>query len=259
MPKRPVDVDVKQSVKDMFLSKNEYRIIDDYVIRDGKTHPVAFLVPGGGYYMVSGFIEGSPIATKLNELGVSAVIVYYRVKKKALYPAPLEDLAKAIREVFTRADEYGIDKENYSIWGGSAGAHLAGAFGTKNMGYPNYGLPKPKALILSYPVISMTKALTHKQSHDFFLGKNASAQQEDFASVEKNIDREYPATFIWCSDDDAVVNPENTRQMVAALNKAGVPTESLIYHGVMHGAGPATGTAAEGWINKAVDFWKKQA
>ena len=259
MPQKPVDVDIKQSIKDMFFSQNKYRIVDDYVIRDGKRHPVAFLVPGGGYYMVSGFVEGSPIAKKLNEMGISAIIVYYRVKKKALYPAPLEDLAHAIRDVFAKAEEYGIETENYSIWGASAGAHLAGAFGTKNMGYSCYQLPKPGALVLSYPVISMTSELMHKQSHDFFLGKNAQASQEDFTSVEKHVDGDYPATFIWCSDDDTVVNPDNTRRMIAAMESAGVATESAIYHGVMHGAGTAAGTPAEGWIKRAVEFWRQQA
>jgi len=258
MPQKPVDVDIKQSIKDMMFPQNKYHIVDDYVIRDGKKHPVAFLVPGGGYYMVSSFIEGVPIAKKLNELGISAIIVYYRTRKKAMYPAPVEDLARAIREVFARADEYQIETENYSVWGASAGAHLAGAFGTKNMGYPNYDFPKPGALVLSYPVISMTKELAHKQSHDFFLGKNATAEREAFASVEQHVDSDYPATFIWCSDDDNVVNPDNTRRMIEALEAAHVPVESTIYHGVMHGAGPATGTAAEGWIDRAVSFWKKQ-
>ena len=90
------------------------------------------------------------------------------------------------------------------------------------------------------------------------IGKNATAEREAFASVEQHVDSDYPATFIWCSDDDNVVNPDNTRRMIEALGAAHVPVESTIYHGVMHGAGPATGTAAEGWINRAVAFWKKQ-
>lgn len=258
MPQKPADVDVKQSLRDMLFSRNEYRLVDDYVLRDGKTHPVAFLVPGGGYYMVSSFIEGVPMAKKLNELGISAVIVYYRLKKKARYPAPVEDLARAVREVLSKADAYRIDPEHYSIWGASAGAHLAAAFGTKNMGYPLYQLPKPTALMLAYPVISMTKELGHKQSHDFFVGRDAAPEQEAFASVEQHVDADYPATFIWCSDDDSVVDPDNTRRMTEALKQAGVPYNCRIYHGVMHGSGPATGTAAEGWVKDAAAFWKSQ-
>jgi len=29
------------------------------------------------------------------------------------------------------------------------------------------------------------------------------------------------------------------------------------FPGVDHGVGPGTGTAAEGWLNRAVDFWRK--
>lgn len=256
MASRPVDVDVKQSIKDIFFSPNKYRLVDKYVIKDGKKHPFAVLVPGGGYYMVSSFIEGGPIAKMLNQLGISVFIVYYRVKKKALFPAPMDDLAQAVKEIMGRADMYNLDTENYSVWGASAGGHLAASFGTNNMGYPKYGLPKPGAIVLSYPVISMESPLTHRQSHDFLLGKNASSEQEAFTSVEKHVTTDYPPTYIWCGDKDAAVSPENTRRMAAALKEADVAVECSIFSDADHGIGPGTGTSAEGWIYKAVEFWR---
>lgn len=255
MPQRPVDVDVKQSIKDMFFATNKYKLVDQFVIRDGKKHPFAILVPGGGYQMVSSFIEGGPMARKLNQQGISAFIVYYRVKKNAKYPAPMEDLATAVRTIFARAEEYNLDTKNYSIWGASAGAHLAAAFGTDNMGYIKYDLPKPGALVLAYPVITMEREKTHLGSHDMLLGKDATKEMESFTSVEQHVTAEYPRTFIWCSDDDDIVNPDNTRDMVVALQNAGVEVHSTIYHGVQHGAGPATATPAENWMNEAVAFW----
>ena len=259
MPQRPVDVDVRQSVKDLFLAKNEYRLVDDYVLRDGNKHPFAILIPGGGYYMVSSFIEGVPVAKRLNARGISAFIVYYRVKKKARFPAPMDDMARAVREIFSKAEQYHLDTENYSIWGASAGAHLAATFGTEHIGYLKYSLPRPGALVLAYPVITMDPQLTHMGSHDNLLGKDANRADEDMLSIEKHVHRNYPPTFIWCSDDDSTVPPDNTRKMTDALRQAGVPVESTIYHGVMHGAGPATGTAAEGWIDQAVAFWNRQS
>ena len=53
------------------------------------------------------------------------------------------------------SDEWNLDMENYSLWGSSAGGHLVASFGTDSMGYKKYNLPKPGAIILSYPVISM--------------------------------------------------------------------------------------------------------
>jgi len=258
MSKRPVDVDVKQSIRDIFLSKNEYRLVDDYVIKDGKKHPFALLVPGGGYFMVSSFIEGVPIAKLLNEKGISAFILYYRVRKKAKYPAPMDDLAKAVTHILKHAEEYQVETKNYSIWGASAGAHLAGSFGTENMGYRKYGLPAPDTLILAYPVISMDRSITHMGSHDNLLGKDADKEAEEMASIEKHIDANYPKTYIWCSESDAVVPYANSLRMIEELKKNNVPVESLICRNVDHGVGPATGTEAQGWIDKAVEFWLKE-
>ena len=54
-------------------------------------------------------------------MGISVFIVYYRVRKKALYPNPQDDLAKAIREIHDKAADYQLDMTDYSIWGASAG------------------------------------------------------------------------------------------------------------------------------------------
>ena len=74
-----------------------------FLLKDGKKHPLAILVPGGGYYLVCSFIEGVPIARKLNKKGISCVIVYYSVKKKALCPAPIDDLARGVKEILSKA------------------------------------------------------------------------------------------------------------------------------------------------------------
>ena len=258
MARRPADVDVKQSVKDIFLSKNEYRLVDDYVIRDGKKHPVALLVPGGGYFMVSSFVEGVPIARMLNKKGISAFILYYRVKKKAKYPAPQDDLARAVREIMEKQEEYNIDFDGYSIWGASAGAHLAASFGTENIGYQKYGLPAPKALILAYPVISMDIAITHGGSHDNLLGRNASLLDEEMTSVEKHIGENYPATYFWCSLADKVVDPLNSKRFAEALKAKGIRYEFRMFENTDHGVGPGTGTNAEGWIDEAINFWLEE-
>ena len=225
------------------------------MIRDGKKHPFALLCPGGGYAIVCSFIEGKPIARQLNEKGISVFILYYRVKKKALYPVPMDDLARAVKEIFARAAEYNIDTANYSIWGASAGGHLAASFGTENMGYPKYGLPRPGTLVLSYPVISMKRELTHMGSHDHLLGKKAGRDQELFTSVEQHITKDYPPAYIWCGEEDDVVSPENTTLLVHALTESGIPVEHDVFPGVGHGIGPGTGTSADGWIDKAVRFW----
>jgi len=253
--RRPQDLDIKQSVKDVFFTRNEYKLVTDYVIQDGRKHPFAVLVPGGGYSMVCSFIEGVPIARKLNAKGISAFIVYYRVRKKAAFPNPMDDLARGVREILKNADKYDIDPEKYSIWGASAGGHLVGSFGTDNMGYLKYGLPKQGALVLAYPVITLDPKYTHMGTRNNLIGKNGSKEMEEMASIHKHVFPQYPDTYIWCGDADELVDPANTKMMKEALDKSGVRSRCDIFPGVAHGVGPGTDTNAEGWIDKAVDFW----
>ena len=253
----PGDLDKKQLFMDRFRP-NRYRLDTRFVLRDGKTHPFAVVCPGGGYGVICSFIEGTPVARKLNARGISVFIVYYRVKGKARFPHPQDDLARAVGEILERAEEYGVEPENYSVWGASAGGHLAASFGTESMGWAKYGLPRPGAVVLFYPVISMDPALTHMGTHDNLLGAHATLAMERSASIERQVTAAYPPCYLCCGDADTLVAPANTERMAAALAQAGVPCRCEIFPGVDHGFGPGTGTAAEGWIERAVDFWRGQ-
>ncbi len=242
-----------QAVVD-FWRFNRYGL-KEFVIRDGKNHPFAVICPGGGYEMVCSFIEGVPYAKKLNEMGYSAFIVYYRVKKKAKFPSPQEDLARAIKEVLARAEEWNLDTEGYSVWGSSAGGHLAASFGTESMGYQKYGLPKPGALVLTYPVVTMGSE-THAGSRENLLGNDPTENMVHLTSVEKQVTANYPPTFLWCGDADKCVDPKNSYLLEAALKAANVPCQFLEYEGVDHGVGLGEGLVCEGWIDKAVNFWE---
>ena len=255
MPERPVDIDTKQAGRDLFFTRNRYKLDTRFLLKDGKKHPLAILVPGGGYFMVCSFIEGVPIAKKLNEKGISCVIVYYSVKKKALCPAPIDDLARGVKEVLSKAEEWNLETDNYSVWGASAGGHLVAEFGTDNLGYGTYDLPSPGCLVLTYPVITMDKEFTHMGSHDNFLGKDASKEAEEKTSVEKHVWEGYPKTYIWCGTADTEVDNRNTHEMVKSLEEKGIEHKCHIFENVKHGVGPGTGTPAEGWIEEAVDFW----
>ncbi len=230
---------------------NKYEL-KPYLINDGKKHPFAVICPGGGYSMVCSAGEGRPFAEKLNKLGCHAFVVYYRVKKKAEYPNPQRDLKRAIEEIFAHREEWRLDTECWSVWGSSAGGHLAASYFTEK-----WGTPKPDALVLIYPVISMGEH-THKGSRDNLLGKNASEEMIKRLSVEQNIDSDYPPVYVWYGTADDTVAPVNTKMLTEALEKAAVPYRAEEYEGIGHGAGLATGTVAEPWFEHAVDFWKSQ-
>lgn len=231
---------------------NRYAL-KSYLINDGKKHPFAIICPGGGYGMVCSAGEGKPFAQKLNSMGYHAFVVYYRVGKKALYPNPHKDLKRAIEEVFAHAQENNLDTDSWSVWGSSAGGHLVASYFTQK-----WGTPKPNALVLVYPVISMGE-YTHKGSRENLLGKNPSQQMIEKLSVELNIDSDYPPTFLWYGTADDVVSPVNTKMLAQELEKAGVPFKTEEYEGIGHGAGLAEGTVARVWFEHAVDFWKNQS
>lgn len=247
-------VDEKLYESDM-VRASKYEVVD-YIIDDGQIHPIAVIIPGGAYINVCSYVEGKPFAQYLNRRGISAVVVYYRVGEEARHPWPQEDVCRAINYVQDKYKDK-VDMKHYSIWGSSAGGHLAASFGTENMGYKKLGCLKPATEVLIYPVITMDEKYTHMDSRTNHIGPDPSAQKIDFASVEKNITPDYPPTYIWCGASDSCVSPENTRLMAAALEKAGVDYECDIFPGVDHGAGLAYDSSAEGWIDKAVAFWMK--
>ena len=234
--------------------KNKYAL-KPYLVRDGQVHPVAIICPGGGYRRICSFIEGHPYAKALNRRGYHAVVVYYRVREQALFPNPQDDLARAVREVLTHARDWKLNTAGYSLWGSSAGGHLAGSFGTESMGYKHYGLPRPGAIILSYPVVSMGEK-AHPGSRNFLLGPQPTLDQIQKTSLECQITPAYPPTFLWWGDQDDCVDPENSRMLQKALEENHVPCQCREYANVSHGVGIGQGLPCEGWFEDAVAFWE---
>ena len=239
-----------ESVFDPFRF-NRY-MLQPYLLNDGKKHPFALICPGGGYGMVCSGGEGKPFAEKLNKLGYHAFVLRYHTKSKGRYPQPQQDVKRAAEEIFSHAEEWNVATEGWSLWGSSAGGHLAASYCAEK-----WDTPKPSALILCYPVITMGE-YTHKGSKDNLLGKKAGADMIDRLSVEKNVSADYPPTYLWFGTADNAVPPINGEKLKSALAEASVECRMDLYEGIGHGAGMATGTAAEPWFNNAVEFWEKQ-
>lgn len=235
--------------------KNRYAL-KPYLVRDGQVHPVAVICPGGGYRRICSFIEGHPYAKALNRLGYHAVVLYYRVREQAAFPNPQDDLARAVREVLSHARDWKLDTTGYSLWGSSAGGHLAGSFGTESMGYKHYHLPKPGAIILSYPVVSMGEK-AHPGSRNFLLGLHPTQDQIQKTSLEHQITPAYPPTFLWWGDQDECVDPDNSRMLQKALEENHIPCQCREYPKVTHGVGLGKGRPCQGWFEDAVAFWEK--
>lgn len=239
-----------------WYAPNRYAL-KHYPAPGGQKAPFAVICPGGGYGMVASSVEGKPYAKKLNEMGFSAFVLRYRCGRKARFPAPMDDLAQAVRYILAGAERLNVQRAGYSVWGSSAGGHLAASFGTQNMGYSHYGLPKPGAIVLAYPVISMGP-LGHSGSTRNLLGKCPDSHRVRTASIDQNVSQNYPPTYIWNSTTDELVSPQNGALLADALQAAGVPHVYRRFESGRHGCGLATGTDCEPWFAQAVSFWRSK-
>ena len=220
------------------------------------------IFPGGGYYLEAYEIEGTQIAQALVEHGAAAFVVRYRLPTDSTMVdksiGPLQDAQQAIKVVRERAGLWRIDPNKIGIMGFSAGGHLASTAGThfdKTVvpNEENVSL-RPDFMILVYPVISMTNALTHVGSRNFLLGEHPSDSLIDFFSNEKNITSKTPPTFLIHAEDDKGVDPDNSIEFFEALRRHDLPAELAILPRGGHGF--AANVPPEKWMQPLLSWMR---
>lgn len=214
----------------------------------GKANGTAVIIcPGGGYHALVAKREGSDVAKALNDLGITAFVLKYRLPnddfQEHKYVAPLQDAQQAIMTVREGSKKWGIDPEKIGIMGFSAGGHLAATAGT-HFQSPAIENPyktslRPDFMILIYPVISMTDSLGHQGSRNFLLGEQPAKDQIVRFSNEFQVDKETPPAFITHGADDSVVPVANSTVFYRALQQHSIPAEIHVYakgeHGYLQG------------------------
>jgi acetyl esterase/lipase len=233
-----------------------------YVVSAGHGTGAAVTVcPGGSYGALSMDKEGDQIARFLNSLGVTAFVLKYRLGPKYHHPIELGDAQRAIRTVRAKAEEYHLLPDRIGIMGFSAGGHLASTAGTHfDSGQASAADPvdrvssRPDFLILCYPVISFLNYV-HQGSKRNLLGDNPDPQLVESLSNETQVTAQTPPTFLFHTNADTGVPPENSMMFYMALRKAGVPAEIHIYERGPHGVGLAqTDQALSTWPSRLADW-----
>jgi acetyl esterase/lipase len=220
--------------------------------------------PGGGYGSLAMDHEGKQIAEYLNGLGISAFVLKYRLGPRYHHPAPLNDAQRAIRTVRARAKEFGVAADRVGIWGFSAGGHLASSAGTHfDAGKPESSDPvervssRPDFMVLAYPVISFTTEYVHKGSRRNLLGDTPDEALVRSLSNELQVTPQTPPTFLFHTDEDTGVPPENSVLFYLALRKAKVPAEMHIYQKGRHGVGLApSDSVLSSWSGRLADWFR---
>lgn len=221
----------------------DFPVIEPYLLDGECPFPVIIIAPGGGYAYRAEH-EAYPVANWLNSIGISAVVLQYRVAPYQ-HPVPLADMQRAIRLVRSKSLEWNIDPNRVGILGFSAGGHLASTAGTHfDLGNESAEdkieqfSSRPDLMVLCYPVITMGE-YTHNGSRTNLLGENPKAEMVNLLSTELHVSEQTPPAFIWHTADDASVAVENSLLFTTALRRKKVPFELHIFESGRHGLGMA--------------------
>ena len=233
---------------------------------DIATGAAIVVCPGGGYGGLAGH-EGADYALFLNQHGVTAFVLKYRLGSAGYrHPRMLEDAARAVRLVRAKAEMWKVDSKRVGVMGSSAGGHLASTLLTHfDAGKSDAVDPidkessRPDLGILCYAVITLGDK-THQGSKHNLLGKDPEAEMVKFLSNELQVTKDTPPCFVWHTAEDKAVPVENSLQFAAALQKNGVPFDLHVYQKGRHGIGladKAPFTNAHPWSRDLV-FWLKE-
>lgn len=220
------------------------------------------ICPGGGYGINAMAHEGVEVAKKLNEIGIAAFVLKYRLPDDAVMVnktiAPLQDAQEAIKLVREGAANWNIDPKKIGILGFSAGGHLASTAGThfKTSLVENKRQTsvRPDFMVLIYPVISFETGITHMGSRENLLGKQAEESLVKLYSNELQVTGETPPTFLVHAADDRAVNPANSLRFFEALLSQNIPAELHIYQAGGHGFGLNNQTTKDSWMDRCAHW-----
>ncbi len=223
------------------------------------------ICPGGGYGILAAGHEGSDVAKVLNEWGIIAFVLKYRLPDDSIMPdktiGPLQDAQRAIQFVRQNAKQWNIDPGKIGIMGFSAGGHLAATasthFDKAVIDNPGNISLRPDFSILIYPVISFTDSLTHSGSRNNLIGKTPSAEKIKEYSNELQVNTKTPPAFLVHARDDKGVKYENSVQYYDALKKNKVRAELHLYDNGGHGFGMNNNTTSEKWMDQLKNWLEK--
>ena len=216
------------------------------------TGAAVLICPGGGYWNLYWQLEGEEVAAWLNSLGVTGIILKYRVPRRPDdlkgEPArrPLQDAQRAVSLVRGHAGEWGIDPERIGMAGFSAGGHLAIATATsfeKRTYEPTDAIDKtdcrPNFAILVY-------------------SGYLKAKDKDELAPGLRIPAGTPPVFLAHGGADIISPPEHSLVMYQAIQRAGVPAELHIYAGAAHDFGVRPSDQACSTWTQACAAWMRQ-
>lgn len=194
---------------------------------DQNTGAAVIVCPGGGYNILAYDLEGSEVCEWLNSIGVTGVLLKYRVPRLKSGDVPVEplmDVQRTISVVRSQADKLGIKPDRIGVLGFSAGGNLAARASTlydkrayKAIDEVDAVSCRPDFSVLVYPAYLYDA-------------------KDEGAGVNLPVTKETPPMFLTMAFDDRV-GPENILRMGIALKRNEVAAEVHLYPSGGHGYG----------------------
>ena len=214
---------------------------------DKDTGAAVLVCPGGGYGILAIDLEGTEVCQWLNSIGVTGVLLKYRVPpRKGLepYTAPLQDAQRALGLVRIHAAEWKIDPHRIGIMGFSAGGDLSALVSTRfeqrtyaPVDEADQASCRPDFAMLIYP------------------GRLVLKEGPELAP-ELTVTSNTPPTFLIQTEDDPI-HVENSLFYYLALKQAKVPAEMHLFAIGGHGYGlRESDKTVISWPNRAEEWMR---
>ena len=213
--------------------------------KDKDTGIAIVVCPGGGYKALMMDYEGDDVARWLNTIGITGIVLKYRVPAPEGLPPylpALQDAQRTISLVRSKAAEWGIDPARIGMLGFSAGGHLTAATSTNfdKRAYDPIDAVDQVSCRPDFAVVIYPGGVVEKGT--------------DNLSASIRVSPQTPPAFIVQATDDKV-NSDNSVFLYLALKRAGVPVEMHLYASGGHGFGMKPTTRPCGtWPQRCEDW-----
>ncbi len=202
------------------------------------------------------------VASSLTKAGFVVIIPDYRLFPEVVFPAFVEDGARAVSWALKNAGDYGASPDELFLMGHSAGAHIAALLSTDPHYLAEHGLDSAAlrgfvGLSGPYDFLPIESGYLLEVFPEILRG---ASQPIRFVSAD------VPPTLLIHGTDDKVVLPANSERLAERLSELGVDVTLKLYKGAGHAEVVAalappldfTGTTLED-VRKFLDSHRKQA
>ncbi len=214
--------------------------------KDKDTGATIIVFPGGGFTALSMENEGTNVVKWLNSVGVTGVLLKYRVPNRdgmPRYMAGLQDAQRAVAIVRSKAGEWNLDPHRIGVIGFSAGGRMVADVTT------NFDK-------LSYDTVDEIDKTSTRPDFALAIYPGGIVEKPNVDKVVADVhpSKETPPTFIAIATNDRN-GSENAVYYYLALKNAGVSAELHIYSDGAHGFGMVPSSEPHGsWTARAVDW-----